>query len=249
MSSRSPLDAERVRRAVGTAWSRVDVVDETTSTNADLAASASRRADREVLVAERQTSGRGRLDRVWTSPPGAGLLFSMLLRPRAPMAQWGWLPLLAGVALAEGVERVAGIACALKWPNDLLVGAQQRKAAGILVQTAGDAVVIGIGLNVSTTADELPVPTATSLAVEGAPGLGREALLAAVLSQVDARLTAWDDASGDPTRSGLADAYRPRCATLGHQVRVTLTGGPPLVGEAVDLDGSGRLVLDVRGRT
>ena len=132
---------------------------ETSSTNADLLATARERADRQVLVAEQQTSGRGRLDRVWTSPPRAGLLFSMLVRPRAPIAEWGWLPLLTGVALAEAVQDVAGLACALKWPNDLLLGEQRRKAAGILVQSTEDAVVIGIGLNVSTTLDELPVPT------------------------------------------------------------------------------------------
>ena len=223
-------------------------MDETTSTNAELLATAHERGDREVLVAERQTSGRGRLERVWTSPPRAGLLFSMLVRPSVPAAGWGWLPLLTGVALAEAIDQVADVRCALKWPNDLLVGDAQRKAAGILVQSAGDAVVIGIGLNVSITTDELPVPTATSLGIEGATVLDRAILLGGVLSRVDAWLQAWEDASGDAVRCGLAAAYRRQCATLGRQVRVSMTDRPPVEGEALDLDGSGRLVIGQAGR-
>src|SRR5207302_4121878 len=111
-----------------------------------------------VRVAHFQNGGRGRLDRSWSSPPGAGLTFSVLLRPAAPTPTWGWLPLLAGVAVAQAV----GAAAKLKWPNDVLLGDQARKVAGILVQSAAGVAVVGIGLNVTTSLAELPVPTATS---------------------------------------------------------------------------------------
>ncbi|HJQ43916.1 MAG TPA: biotin--[acetyl-CoA-carboxylase] ligase, partial [Jatrophihabitantaceae bacterium] len=137
MPGREPLDESGLRDLLGTRWQRVVVVDETTSTNADLLQDTSA-PDRSVLVAEVQTAGRGRLDRTWTSPPGAGLTFSVLLRPDVPMQHWGWLPLIAGVALHEAVASSTAVPVALKWPNDLLAGAESRKAAGILAQTSGD---------------------------------------------------------------------------------------------------------------
>lgn len=250
--SRRPLDesaAETLRAALGERWPRVDVVAETESTNADLLADPSA-PDRTVRVAEHQSAGRGRLDRSWVSPAGAGLTFSVLLRPTAPVATWGWLPLLAGVALAEAVRERTGVAAALKWPNDLLAGragddpAGFGKAAGILAQSTGDAVVVGIGLNVSTAAEELPVPTATSLAVCGATALDRIDLLVAVLSRLDARFAQWCDVDGDAGACGLAAAYRDACATLGREVAVSATDGTALHGRAVDVDELGRLVVD-----
>ena len=168
------------------------------------------------------------------------------------MTTWGWLPLLAGVALAEGIEAGApGLAIALKWPNDVLLGPPdtrpEAKAAGILVQTgADDAVVIGIGLNVSTTADELPVPTATSIALCGG-STDRAELLAAILGRLDSRYAQWADVDGDADACGLAAEYRARCATLGQQV-VVHTPSEELRGHAVDVDPAGRLVLDINGQ-
>lgn len=242
MSDRSPLSAERLRSELGSRWGRVTVVDESPSTNAALLADAAA-PDRTVLVAELQTAGRGRLDRTWTSPRGAGLTFSVLLRPGVPMALWGWLPLLTGVALHEAVVSLTGVAAGLKWPNDLLVGPSARKAAGILAQSAGDAAVIGIGLNVTTSEDELPVPAATSLSLAGAGDVDREALLVAVLRRIDARAAQWADVGGDPEACGLAAAYRKACRTLGTEVRVTLGEGDTLEGRALDLDATGRLIV------
>lgn len=239
---RAALDVERLRELVGRRWPRIDVVEATPSTNADLLARRDA-ADRTVLAAELQTSGRGRLDRTWTSPSRAGLTFSVLTRPGVPMLQWGWIPLLAGVALAEGVRETTGVDAALKWPNDLLVGDPMRKAAGILVQSSDDVAVIGIGLNVSTTAEELPVDTATSLALAGAGEVDRTALLAAVLARLDARLAQWVDHNGDATACGLADAYRTLCATIGSPVRITVTGRDPVQGDAVGVDLAGHLVV------
>lgn len=210
----------------------MDVVEQTESTNADLL-DVPDTPDRSVRIAEHQTAGRGRLERTWTSPPRAGLTFSVLLRPVAPVVTWGWLPLLAGVALHDAIAGTA-----LKWPNDLLVG--ELKVAGILAQTGGDTVVIGIGVNVTTTAEELPVPTATSLALSGL-STDRTQLLIDILSALDVRYERWSAADGDAEACGLADAYRAACATLGREVAVTGTDGEVVRGIAEEIDSSGRL--------
>src|SRR6185437_15005925 len=132
------------------------------------------------LVAEAQTGGRGRLDRAWSSPPRAGLLFSVLLRPRLPAPRRTWIPLLAGLAVQQAVARLGAVDTRLKWPNDLLLGDELGKAGGILAQAAGDAVVIGVGLNVSTRRPELP-EGAVSLNTEGAECTERDPLLRAIL--------------------------------------------------------------------
>jgi BirA family biotin operon repressor/biotin-[acetyl-CoA-carboxylase] ligase len=238
---RPALDVTMLREASASRWARVDVVESTDSTNAALLADASA-PDRSVLVAEHQLAGRGRFDRTWSSPPRAGLTFSALLRPSAPMADWGWLPLLAGVALREAVGEVTGLESGLKWPNDLLAS-DGRKLAGILAQTAGPVVVVGIGLNVSTRADELPVETATSLFVAGADDVDRTRLLAEILRRLDARYAQWTDCGGDAAACGLAEAYRSACTTLGRAVQVRLAGDEVVEGTATDVDELGRLVV------
>jgi BirA family biotin operon repressor/biotin-[acetyl-CoA-carboxylase] ligase len=249
MGSRDPLDAAAIQAASGDRWARVAVVAEVGSTNAELLGDNGA-PDRSVLVAELQTAGRGRFDRSWQSPRGAGLTFSVLLRPPLPMSRWGWLPLLAGVALAESVRRIVpGLEVALKWPNDVLLalpdGGSFGKAAGILAQTAEDAVVIGIGLNVDTTAEELPAPTATSLRLCGTDTdrHGRAELLVEALARLDARYAQFCDVGGDADACGLAADYRELCATIGSGVTVD-TGGTMLRGRAIDVDPGGRLVVD-----
>ncbi|GAA2242281.1 biotin--[acetyl-CoA-carboxylase] ligase [Streptomyces ruber] len=247
---RPPLDAASLRRSLvreGGLWSSLDVVPVTGSTNTDLADRAAGLAEGAVLVAEEQRAGRGRLDRTWTAPPRSGLIVSVLLRPaEVPLERWGWLPLLTGVAVATGLSRTAGVDTALKWPNDLLVtvDGEERKAGGILAERAGpDGVVIGVGINVSLRADELPVPTAGSLALAGAVTTDRDPLLRAVLRSLEHWYGTWRAAGGDPAVSGLHDTYAAGCATLGRTVRAELPGDRSLVGEAVAVDGDGRLVL------
>ena len=188
------------------------------------------------------------MGRSWVSAPGASLTFSVLLRPvSVPAARRGWLPLLTGVSVACAVRDVSGVAAVLKWPNDVLVGS--RKLAGILAEQSGDAVVVGIGLNVATPADALPVSPsglpATSLLVEGA-SVSREALLAAMLRELERRYTAFRD-DPDPARAGLLSDYRALCATLGRSVRVELPGGRVLSGVAEDVDADGRLLVAEAG--
>ncbi|MEH0546489.1 biotin--[acetyl-CoA-carboxylase] ligase [Streptomyces sp. B21-105] len=249
---RPPLNGAALRRALvreGGLWSGVDVVQRTGSTNSDLvtAASEGRAHEGAILVAEEQTSGRGRLDRRWTAPPRSGLFFSVLLTPsEVPVARWGWLPLLTGVAVATGLTRAAGVDTALKWPNDLLVtvDGEERKAGGILAERAGtDAVVVGVGLNVTLRAEELPVPQAGSLALAGAVSTDRDPLLRAVLRSLEDWYGRWRAAGGDPAASGLQETYAAGCATLGRAVRAELPGDRSLVGEAVAVDGDGRLVI------
>jgi BirA family biotin operon repressor/biotin-[acetyl-CoA-carboxylase] ligase len=247
---RPPLRAAALRRGLvadGGLWTDVRVVENAQSTNAEVAAAARDGAPEGlVLVAESQTAGRGRRDRSWTTPPRAGLTFSVLLRPAFPAAVWGWLPLLAGLALATPLSSLSELDVALKWPNDVLVG--ERKLGGILTEVVGTGVVVGIGLNVSLRADELPVPTATSLAIEGSAVLDRDPVLRAVLRELERRYVDLTRASGDAAASGLAAAYRDACTTLGRDVRVELPGSQLLEGTAVDIDADGRLVIDAGGR-
>lgn len=253
---REPLSQDALRAAVirpGGLWTALTALPVTGSTNADLAAAAATGApEGTVLLAERQDAGRGRLGRTWTSPAGAGLILSVLLRPAegpAPVSptRYGWLPLLVGVALVDAVREVAGVDAGLKWPNDLLVG--RAKCAGILAELVpvGDGapgVVIGVGLNVTLAADELPRADATSLALAGARGAGldRARLLVALLGGIEQWYRRF---RGEP--SGLREPYLARCGTVGRAVRVELPDGKALAGTATDVDGDGRLVVTPPG--
>jgi BirA family biotin operon repressor/biotin-[acetyl-CoA-carboxylase] ligase len=246
VTARAPLDTEALHRALDERWARVEVVEATESTNADLL--ADRRApDRAVLVAEHQVAGRGRLNRSWETPPRAGLTFSVLVRPDVPMLHWGWLPLLTGVAVYEAVRAAADVRAGLKWPNDLLLAPAHSgtfgKAAGILAQSHDDTVVLGVGLNVSTTRAELPVESATSLAECGVD-VDRTALLIAILTRLDARLAQWSDVNGEAEACGIGAAYGQATLTIGQRVTVTSSDGTKLTGMAVGVDAEGRLLVD-----
>jgi BirA family transcriptional regulator, biotin operon repressor / biotin---[acetyl-CoA-carboxylase] ligase len=259
------LEGEAVRDSVlagSRLWSRVSVVAETGSTNADLIAAArGGAAEGTVLVAERQKAGRGRLGRPWITEPGAALTFSVLLRPvMVPAGARSWLPLLTGVAVAAGIREQTGLDVSLKWPNDVVATAGDGpaglgKLAGILAEMAGDAVVIGFGLNVASTpalvgagvpAGGRPGALApASLASIGAAGIDRAALLTAMLRQLEYWYLRWsgDSAPGDAVASGLRAEYLRSCRTVGRDVRVELPAGTFLTGRACDIDGSGRLLV------
>ncbi|HYN97989.1 MAG TPA: biotin--[acetyl-CoA-carboxylase] ligase [Pilimelia sp.] len=263
---RPPLRATALRRALlvpGGLWTRLDLRAETGSTNAD-AAAAARAGEPEglVVLAERQSAGRGRLGRVWTSPARAGIIASVLLRPgeaRAgagwapvPAGRYGWLGLLTGVALVEAVSRVSELDAALKWPNDLLVGG--AKCAGVLAEAVpggaggAPAVVLGVGLNVTLRAEELPPPAAgglpaTSLRMAGAVATDRDPLVRAILRALASWYGRWRDANGDPAGSGLRSAYLECCATVGQPVTALLPAAPDLTGTAVGVDDDGRLLV------
>jgi BirA family biotin operon repressor/biotin-[acetyl-CoA-carboxylase] ligase len=239
------IEVARLRTALQDRYPRVDVVERTGSTNADLLAAAAAGApDRSVLVADHQEAGRGRLARTWVAPPGSGITVSVLLRPTGvPPSRFGWLPLLAGLAALDAVRGLTSAPAGLKWPNDLLLGEEPRKAAGILAEVADHArpaVVLGIGMNVVASPPDQP--GATSLAAEGGPA-DRTAVLVALLTRLAEREAEWRELRGDPDATRLRADYRAGCASLGSEVRVELPGGAMLTGIAEDVDRDGRLLL------
>jgi BirA family biotin operon repressor/biotin-[acetyl-CoA-carboxylase] ligase len=228
---RPPLRADALVRALAPEGWRVEVLPTAGSTN-EVVAERARQGEPPglVVVAEEQTSGRGRMDRTWVSPPRAGLTFSVLLHPSPD--HLGWVSLLGGLAVARALRDQGGVDAVLKWPNDVLVG--DRKVCGLLAQAVtgpdGLAVVLGIGLNVTTRREELPIPQATSLALEGAATTDRDTLLRAVLRRMT--FTTAD-----------RDSYRALCRTVGREVQVSLPGGALVQGLAEGVDEQGRLVV------
>jgi len=227
---------------------RFQAVAATGSTNADLRANAPDAASwphLSVLVTDNQTAGRGRLDRIWVAPPGSSLAVSVLLRELPDdLTARGWIPLIAGAAMSDAVAaQLPGHEVSVKWPNDVLV--DERKICGILAEAAGAAVIVGSGVNTRMTADQLPVPTATSFAVEGA-AVDQDRLLADYLTGLRTSLAALVE-TGDAVGSGVHDAVTARCATIGRRVRVSLPGERLLEGIATGLDIDGRLLVAADG--
>ena len=231
-------------------WRAVEVTAVTGSTNADLLARA---ADGEPEGWCSPPSSRARgaagLGRAWVAPPRAALTFSVLLRPEAvPRARLGWLPLLAGVAVAAAVRAVAGVDAQLKWPNDVLAG--PGKLAGILAEAAGG----GGGRHrrqrvhrAGRAAAARPRRPGRDLAGDSRARQPWTAtvLLAEILAGLERRYRAWCSVFGDTERSGLRAEYTGLCATLGRRVRVELPGGRLLDGLAAGLDADGRLLVSV----
>ncbi|HKE98908.1 MAG TPA: biotin--[acetyl-CoA-carboxylase] ligase [Actinomycetes bacterium] len=198
-----------------------------------------------TVLADHQTSGRGRLGRAWLAPPGSSLLVSVVLRPVAARV-WPVL-VAAGLALVEAVGEVLGqagageVEVALKWPNDLLVGG--RKAAGLLAEAAAGALVLGMGVNVRQ--ERFPPELrgrVTSLALAAGRPVSRAPLLAAWGRGFVARYQAIGEHPG-----ALLPEYRACLATLGQRVRVQRLAGPPLTGRAVDVRQGGALVVRLDG--
>ncbi|MEP6843707.1 MAG: biotin--[acetyl-CoA-carboxylase] ligase [Pseudolysinimonas sp.] len=216
-----------------------------------------------TLVTTDQTAGRGRLDRAWVAPAGTALAVSVLVRSATPSglpveAEWlGWLPLAAGAAMADAVAAVlpSGPRVGVKWPNDVQI--EGRKVCGILselvpsgVGVVGVGVVIGAGVNVTMSTEQLPVPTAISLVLAGADEHELfDRVLAAYLNSLTSLVTALWKHAGDADVSGLRAAVVARCTTIGREVRVELPGGAQLLGQATGIDHLGRLeVRDDGGR-
>jgi BirA family biotin operon repressor/biotin-[acetyl-CoA-carboxylase] ligase len=219
--------------------SSIRYLPETGSTNADLALQGGE--DLTVLVAGSQTAGRGRSGREWSSPEGASLAVSILVRPK--FANLTWLPLLAGLAMTRAV-RALGADAQLKWPNDVLAG--HKKISGILTELVSPGVVvIGAGLNLKQSQGELPIANATSLALEGLTVELPEALHA-YLSEFVPLYEDFVSQGGDPEAS-LRAQVREKCATLGLEVRAIMPGDNEVVGKAIDIDHDGRLLINVAG--
>ena len=235
MANAREIDPQRVRevlRACGCPWPAPHYVESTGSTNAD-ALSAARVGvlDGTCFVAGEQTAGRGRQGRAWVSDPGAGLWCSTALRDVGEPTR---APITAALAIVDAARELAGPEVTIKWPNDVLAG-NGRKIAGILVEAASEAVVVGIGINVDYPSDALPDPRATSWFLETGAHPDRTELLAALLVNLHGRIA-------QPFEQVLAD-YRSCSSTVGAPVHVLLPGGEELTGIAEDVDKSGHLLL------
>lgn len=211
---------------------QLEMLNEVGSTNAELAARAATGAlaDFAVLLTRNQTAGRGRLGRTWTAPPDAALAVSVFLAGEAS----GWLPLLAGLAMQRSVASLVPGAVGLKWPNDVQV--EGLKVAGLLAELVSGGVIVGAGLNLTMTLEQLPTSTSTSLTLQGADPVDLlDRALARYLRELR-ELRTMDAAA-------LRIAVTAACSTLGRTVRVELPGGAELRGTAVRLDEDGRLVV------
>ncbi|MCK0113385.1 biotin--[acetyl-CoA-carboxylase] ligase [Ornithinimicrobium sp. F0845] len=217
-----------------------------------------------VVVADHQSAGLGRRGRSWTAPPDTSVAITVVL-PAPEPGLIGWVPLVAGLAVAEALEQSPyAVRAVLKWPNDVLVregghggtgqpaGEAWGKVCGVLAQAlpgspAGPVVIVGAGINIDQTRDQLSVPTAISwrLARGGGaplPDGAREQVVTDYLARLSDLMSAL---VSDPGR--VRAAYRQRCATLGQQVAVHLPGGGTSDGTAVAVDDSGALVVERAG--
>lgn len=265
-----PLSAAAIAEALGTLEYRT----ECGSTNTELVALSATRTlpDFTVLATTSQTAGRGRLGRVWVAPPGQTLAISVFLRPELssevplPIAAFGWLPLIAGLAMTRAVAGLVPThSVALKWPNDVQIDG--LKVSGLLAELVpkrdagparrkwgvagagvgeGAGVVMGAGVNLFIPRGLLPTATSTSLVLND-PILDGDALVDATLSRYLTELrsltTGFLRAGADPARSGIAAMMAQSCSTIGHRVRVELPAGDDLLGTATGIDDTGRLMV------
>lgn len=261
----SDLSQSRLEETVGSWSPSVRYLEECDSTNRIAAQWAREGApDGSIVVTDHQTAGRGRMTRSWVSVPGAGLQFSLVLRPGLAADSIGLLNLVAATALAEAAKGL-GLTARLKWPNDLLLlpfhtGARvtgisrsgeselsAAKAAGLLAETlmhAGrlSAVVLGIGVNVNYVEGDFPeelAQSATSFRIAAGRSFDRIDVLAAFLNEFGPRYAGL--ASARPR--GLLDEYRALCDTIGREVRVHLSDRT-VDSKAIDVDDSGALLLE-----
>ena len=234
---RAPLDKAVIASLTSPYW-RVSVAELTTSTQIDLAELAKSNSIKtgEVLATEFQTAGRGRLDRTFEAAPGSALLFSFFLKPKRARSEWGFITHLAALSMQEVISQDNPLQVSLKWPNDILI--EDKKVAGLLAQATDEGVVIGIGVNVGMTADELPVETATSLEITGSKKLDRNLILCEFLNHFEVIFGAWDHGAD------FIDKYSTVCSTLGRQVQIEVTGRANRMGRAISINKIGALMLD-----
>ena len=249
---RHPLDLADLQRAVssgGSMWTRIELVDSLGSSNTVLGQRASEgtAAHGHVIVAEEQTAGRGRRDRGWVAPKYSSAMLSLLVEPDVDRARWGWLPLVTALAVSDAVAECAAVDAGIKWPNDVVLG--ESKVAGILSEVVptprGQAVVVGLGINVDQSPAELPRTDSTSLRLAGSD-VDRGDLVAACLRAWARWYDDWAGSEGDS--AAVAASYEQRSTTIGRSVEVHLPDGEVLSGLADRVDGDGHLVVQVGGR-
>lgn len=226
-----------------------EYLEQTGSTNKDLLARSEGLPEFFVLATDFQTAGKGRMERSWEANPGSSVMASMLLRPQFTQSSGiGWLSLLTALAITRAISDL-GPKPQIKWPNDVLIS--EKKVSGILAEVATDlsCVVIGFGINVNQSANQLPVETATSLSIESAGAVDRDQLLATVIENIRSLYLELSSAGGDATASGLRQAILELSATVGSQVSVEFPDGKKAFGLAKDIDETGRLVVSTQNET
>jgi BirA family biotin operon repressor/biotin-[acetyl-CoA-carboxylase] ligase len=252
---RATFDSELVMTALVTSrnpWQSVEVHESLDSTNLE----ALRSPDPwRVVVADYQSAGRGRMLRQWQAPAGSSIAVSCVVpMPVSRVTDWGWLPLLTGMAMRKAMVDVAGVTGRLKWPNDVLAqesgespGAPWLKISGILCEMVpgGGFVVIGAGANIDQTRDELAVDTATSLVLCGAVGVRREEVISGYLGVLGDLYQVWS--AGGAMLEAARAAYRASCLTIGLDVDVHRPDGVVVRGLAAEVDDTGRLVVAANG--
>ena len=229
------LDPAEINRLITPYW-RVSVVELTSTTQGDL---VKRVRDGnaqvgDVITAEFQSAGRGRLDRTFEAPKGTALLFSFYIEPQRNRDDWGWIPLIAGYSVAKTLH---AFNATVKWPNDILIN--NKKVSGLIAEVVGNGVVIGIGINVGMSEDQLPVETATSLLIEGGVDLTRDEILCEVLEEFEDHFVQWDQGLDE-----VQPLYMHLSATLGKEVRVEYPGGATHLAIAESISDVGALILD-----
>lgn len=213
------------------------MVELTTSTQSDLSAlvNSSEIKSGEVFVSEYQSQGRGRLDRTFEAPPESALLFSFYITPARDYLDWTFTSFLAAIALREVISTGLSVEVTLKWPNDILIG--DKKVAGIIAEATQQGVIIGIGLNVAMTKSQLPVATATSLAIENSEEVDRNSILANFLNRFEEIFNQWEEGAD------FTSAYSKNSSTIGRQVRIEVSGRQPLLGLVAGISSQGTLLL------
>ena len=226
-----------------------EYLEQTGSTNADLLAKAQGLPEFYVVATDFQTAGKGRMDRSWEAKPGSSVMASILLRPQfSESSGIGWLSLLTALAISRSISAL-GPKPLIKWPNDVLIS--DKKVSGILAEAASDlsCVVIGFGINVNQSIQELPVETATSLSIETAQAVNRDQLLANVIENLKQLYSELVSAGGSAEASGLRNQILDASATIGSQVSVEFPDGKKAFGLAKDIDATGRLVVETQSQT
>lgn len=224
------LSAQAIVGALTDGYWRVSVIEETPSTQTLIRESNPTAGD--VITAEYQSAGRGRLNRSFESKKYSALLFSCYMEPEIQLANFGKIPLLAGLSVANAINKLTNsnnFKC--KWPNDILFN--NKKVAGLLCETLGRGVLIGIGINVTTSVEELPVSHATSIALATGQNLNRNRLLAEILRELNLNI------NGD---KDLRE-YRKACQTIGLEISAELPNGEVVEDIANEVAENGALIL------
>jgi BirA family biotin operon repressor/biotin-[acetyl-CoA-carboxylase] ligase len=234
---RAPLDKSIIASALSQYW-RVSVLDLTTSTQSELADMVRENSAKsgDVIAAEFQTAGRGRMDRTFEAPKSSALLFSLYITPTRDRGDWGFITHLAALTMQQVISVDLLSQVSLKWPNDILIG--DAKVAGLLAQAAGEGIILGIGINVSMTEDELPVSSATSIAIAGSSNLNRNLILSNFLMLFESNFKKWDEGQD------FIESYSRNCSTIGQNVRVEVAGRESRTGKALAINQMGALILE-----